>query len=372
VNRGWINTTLGQQVTLQRGFDITKEVMQPGSIPVISSGGINGYHNAAMARGPGVLLGRKGSVGNVHYVETDYWPHDTTLWVKDFHGNWPRFVYRFFAQFPISRYEASTANPSLNRNNLHPVKVFWPPVAEQQRIADILDRAEELRAKRRAALAKLDTLTQAIFTEMFGDPTTNPKGWSMRTIADVCEVKGGKRLPKGEEYSSTPTPFRYIRVTDLSAGVVDESALKYLKPEIQSKIARYIVNTGDVIISIAGSTGLVAPVPPSLDGANLTENAAKLTPRQQGVYDAGFLSAILQEPFAQNQIGSHVGQVTIGKLALFRIEKLRIPLPPLKLQKEYASRIAAVEQLRSAHRLSLAQLDALFASLQHRAFRGEL
>ncbi len=100
---GWRTVALGEEITLQRGIDITKETMNPGDVPVISSGGINGYHDTPIASGPGVLLGRKGSVGKVHYVEAAYWPHDTTLWVKDFHGNFPRFVFHFFSQFPISR-----------------------------------------------------------------------------------------------------------------------------------------------------------------------------------------------------------------------------------------------------------------------------
>jgi len=145
-----------------------------------------------------------------------------------------------------------------------------------------------------------------------------------------------------------------------------------LKPKIQKKIARYIVNAGDVIISIAGSIGLIAPVSSSLDGANLTENAAKLVARKKGTVDPMFLAMLLRMPVIQSQIGSHIGQVTIGKLALFRIEKLRVPLPPIELQHEFARRVSAVEKLKAAQNASLAKLDALFASLQHRAFRGEL
>jgi len=243
---------------------------------------------------------------------------------------------------------------------------------EQRRIAAILDKADALRAKRRAALAKLDTLTQSIFLDMFGDPATNPKGWPVVSIADICEVKGGKRLPKGEEYSSVPTPFRYIRVLDLKGGRVDESALVYLKPEIQAQIARYVVNTGDVIISIAGSIGLVAPVPESLDGVNLTENAAKLVRRSSGRYEAEFLARFLETDNAQGQIGSHIGQVTIGKLALFRIEKLKVPLPPIDLQRQFLRRAAEVGLNAAAQREAQSRVDELFASLQHRAFRGEL
>jgi type I restriction enzyme S subunit len=187
-----------------------------------------------------------------------------------------------------------------------------PSLEDQRRIADVLDRAEALRAKRRAALAQLDTLTQALFHDLFGDPATNPKGWPWRTVGEMFEVRGGKRLPKGEEYSPTPTPFRYIRIMDLTRDGVDESALVYLKPGVQSRIARYVVNTGDVIISIAGSIELIAPVPPSLDGTNPTENAAKLVPRNRATVEATFVAALLQTPFAQAQIGTRTDRSRLG------------------------------------------------------------
>ncbi len=273
----------------------------------------------------------------------------------------------------LANSRATGANlPRLSPTALAELRIPLPPLPEQERIAEILDKADALRAKRRAALAQLDTLTQSIFLDMFGDPATNPKGWPVVSIADICEVKGGKRLPKGEEYSPVPTPFRYIRVLDLKAGRVDESALVHLKPEIQAAIARYVVNAGDVIISIAGSIGLVAPVPESLDGVNLTENAAKLVPRTAGEYEAEYLAQFLSTDQAQGQIGSHVGQVTIGKLALFRIEKLKVPLPPITLQRAFIQRVSAVASLAAEQHKSQLRLANLFASLQHRAFRGEL
>lgn len=263
------------------------------------------------------------------------------------------------------------AQPNISQGIVNDLMLPLPPLSEQRRMVSVLDKAETLLAQRRTAFAQLDSLTQSIFIELFGNQITNPKRWPERTVLEICEVRGGKRLPKGEAYSSKPTPFRYIRVTDLRAGSIDESALVYLKPEVQSKISRYIVNTDDVIISIAGSIGLIALVPPSLDGANLTENAAKLVPRDRNIYHSGFLASLLQTSFVQNQIRSHIGQVTIGKLALFRIERLLVNLPPLDLQREFAHRIATVEKLKVTQRASLTELHRLFASLQHRAFRGE-
>jgi restriction endonuclease S subunit len=159
---GWTRCTVGDQITLQRGKDITKNIARPGDVPVISSGGISFFHDEPFADGPGVLLGRKGSVGNVHYSAVDFWPHDTTLWVKDFKGNVPLYVYYFFKQFPISDYEASAANPSLNRNNLHPVAVDWPPVELQRQFAERFEAVEVHRSKFGTQFAELDQLFAAL------------------------------------------------------------------------------------------------------------------------------------------------------------------------------------------------------------------
>jgi len=118
----WIETTIGDQITLQRGIDITRAAQRAGNVPVLSSGGVSSYHDTSAAHGPGVVLGRKGVVGSVYYVGSDYWPHDTTLWVKDFHGNHPRFVYYFFLCMApqLARMDVGSANPTLNRNHIHP------------------------------------------------------------------------------------------------------------------------------------------------------------------------------------------------------------------------------------------------------------
>ena len=133
----WIETTIGEQVTLQRGFDITRSEQRLGKVPVISSGGISSYHDTSQLPGPGVILGRKGVVGSVYYIETEYWPHDTTLWVKDFHGNHPRFVYYFFRNFAprLAKLDVGSANPTLNRNHVHPTEILWPSLPIQQTIA---------------------------------------------------------------------------------------------------------------------------------------------------------------------------------------------------------------------------------------------
>jgi type I restriction enzyme S subunit len=168
IAEGWMRTNLGAEITLQRGVDITKSIHRPGPVPVISSGGISGYHDTPYVNGPGVLLGRKGSVGSVHFIDEPYWPHDTTLWVREFNGNDARFVYHFFRHFPIKEYEASTANPSLNRNNLHPVQVWWPPKPLQKAFADVIIKlTKETHPKQIAALTHCEELFNSLVQQAF-------------------------------------------------------------------------------------------------------------------------------------------------------------------------------------------------------------
>lgn len=166
-SKGFEKCRLGSQITLQRGFDITKTQCYEGPYPVISSGGISAYHSEYKANGPGVLLGRKGSVGRVHYVETDYWPHDTTLWVREFNKNNPIFVYYFFKYFPISNFEESTSNPTLNRNRLHPLDVFWPPTEAQESFAKIFVSGSNCLLKEQNNLAEINNLFNSLLQRAF-------------------------------------------------------------------------------------------------------------------------------------------------------------------------------------------------------------
>ena len=373
VTTKWPLTRLGDICEFKYGKSLPETARTGGDISVFGSNGIVGAHNSALTNGPTIVIGRKGSHGEVNFSPASCWPIDTTYYVdRSTTKADVRWLFHRLCGAGLNQMNRAAAVPGLNREDAYRVEILLPTLEEQRRIAAILDQAETLRTQRRTALALLDSLTQSLFLDMFGDPAINQKGWETKTIEELCEVKGGKRLPKGAEYSPTPTPHRYIRVTNLSNGQVDQSQLLYLTPAIQKSIGRYIVNTGDVIVSIAGSIGLVAPVPTSLDGANLTENAAKLVQRRHGNYLPDFLAFMLGTKAIQDQIQSHVGQVTIGKLALFRIEKLTIPLPPLPLQQTFATRIASIEALKATHRRALAALDALFASLQQRAFAGAL
>ena len=164
-----------------------------------------------------------------------------------------------------------------------------------------------------------------------------PEKWCWTTIGEISEVKGGKRLPKGHDYSETTTDFPYVRVTDFENMSINLGSLKFLNPSTQKHISNYTISKNDIYISIAGSIGKVGLIPEKLDGSNLTENAAKITEIEN--VDRNFLCYILTSIESQEQIKKFTISSNQPKLALFRIKQINIPLPPLYEQHRIVQKI---------------------------------
>jgi len=144
VPEAWTVGRVIEFAEFQRGFDITKkEQVRSGNVPVVSSGGIKSHHDVAAVEGPGVVVGRKGSIGSLHFVDSDFWPHDTTLWCRDFRGNVPKFVYYRLHQVDMKKLDSGATNPALNRNFLHDELISWPSVEEQALIVAIIESIED-------------------------------------------------------------------------------------------------------------------------------------------------------------------------------------------------------------------------------------
>lgn len=205
-------------------------------------------------------------------------------------------------------------------------------------------------------------------------PYPLPDGWQWVTIKDIADVKGGKRLPKGKNLVNYKTRYPYIRVTDFFDNTIKADELKYLEEDVYNSIKRYTISSKDVYISIAGSIGKVGTIPLDLDGANLTENAAKIT-RLRGV-NQSFLMWFLTSDFAQGQIKDLTKSTTQPKLALFRIEKISIPLPPLDEQQRIVSLLDELfADLDEAKALAQSVVDGSElrnTAILHKAFTGEL
>jgi type I restriction enzyme S subunit len=165
LTKHWKKGQLQDLVFFQRGFDITQAQQTPGPFPVISSSGITSYHSEFKASGPGVVIGRKGTLGSVHFSNIDYWPHDTTLWSKDLRGNNPRFVYFYLHTINFKRFDVGNSNPTLNRNHIHDLLALIPPLDIQDRIADILSTYDDLIDNNRRRMALLEEAARQLYRE---------------------------------------------------------------------------------------------------------------------------------------------------------------------------------------------------------------
>ena len=257
----------------------------------------------------------------------------------------------------IRLYINGTTRSKLTQADLLQVEVSLPPLPVQRAIAAVLDAIDDAIEGTEALIAATEQLRDSLLHELLtrGVPGwhtewkdvpglgTIPADWEVVKLGGVAEVKGGKRLPKGSSYADRNTGLPYIRVVDFHDRTVDTDAIQYLSPEIHKVISNYTISSKDVYISIAGTIGLVGTVPTRFDGANLTENAAKIAIHDCEQLSQTFLVAFLDSSAGQSQIAIRVTMLGQPKLALERIKTIELPLPPLPEQQAIAATLDGVD-----------------------------
>ncbi len=257
---------------------------------------------------------------------------------------------------------------TLNKEKLLEIAIPIPSLPEQRRIREVLDRAEALRAKRRAALAQLDTLIQSIFFDMFGDPGVNPKAWPLGKLENVIfSASDGPHV--SPTYTEVGVPFLSTR--HVRAGEITWEDLKFISQEdAEFHWRKCKPERGDILYTKGGTTGLAATVRTSQPFA-IWVHLALLKPNHD-VVDSSWLEAMLNCDYCYRQAQVLTHGIANRDLGLTRMVKIRMFLPPLPLQQKFTRRVDTVQKLKATYLNSLAEQDALFGALQCRAFRGEL
>ena len=179
---------------LQRGFDLPISTQETGEYPVVYSNGITSFHNSFTTKGPGVVTGRSGTLGKVHYVESDYWAHNTTLWVTNFLGNYPLYIYYLYSSLKLERFGSGSGVPTLNRNDVHDYYVAVPPLLEQQAIARVLSDTDALINALDKLIAKKRDIKKAVMQELLTGKTRLPGfsgEWEVKRLGDIAEIISG-------------------------------------------------------------------------------------------------------------------------------------------------------------------------------------
>ena len=262
---------------------------------------------------------------------------------------------------------------TLNKAKLKILRIPLPPLAEQKRIAEILDAADALRAQRRETLAQLDTLLQSTFLDMFGDPVTNPMGWPPTSLSAISdELRDG---PFGSNLKSShyvESGVRVIRLQNIGVGEMRNDDLAFISEEHFASLPHNHCQPGDVIIGTMGDPNLRACIVPLALARALNKADCILMRGDRTKVDASYVCWFLNNPSTVSMALRLVRGQTRGRISLGRMKNLQITLPPLDIQHRFAAIVESVEQQKASQRAHLAELDTLFASLQSRAFRGDL
>lgn len=263
---------------------------------------------------------------------------------------------------------------TFGKDRLEAMPIPLPPIEEQRRIAALLDAADALRAKRRQALAKLDTLTQAIFIDMFGDPVSNPMGWRAdRVLADVADVRSG--ITKGRKTGSAPlTNVPFLAVVNVQDGFIVLDPLKTIEAT-ESEVAKFALADGDILLTEGGD-------PDKLGRGAVWRGQVSPCVHQNHVFRVRVTEGSIVPDFLSRLLGSvrgkryflRMAKQTTGIASINMSQLKAFPLlePPVELQLEFLDRVARVAREKQRTERSAERLDELFASLQQRAFRGEL
>ncbi len=287
--------------------------------------------------------------------------------------------YWFLRDATVEQIDATSTGARMPRANMNAVLDFefpLPPLPEQRRLVGILDKAFEGIATAKAnaeknlqnARALFESHLQSVFTQ-------RGPGWEEKTLGDIAQVKGGKRVPKGYKLLAEVTDYPYLRVADFSdAGTIETSDLRYVSPEVHREIKNYVIYSTDLYMSIAGTIGKTGIIPEELDGANLTENACRLV-FKPGVSNR-FVYYFTVTPDFVEQAGLNTRTAAQPKLALSRLTTIKLGIPPLpeqrRLAAEFDTLFEATQRLASIYERKLAALEALKKSLLHQAFTGAL
>ena len=276
-------------------------------------------------------------------------------------------------QFAKDRLCSGATQKAITNEKLELLTIPLPErVDEQRRIAGILDKADTLRAKRRAALAQLDTLTQSIFLEMFGDPATNPKGWPQVPIGDHASKIGSGATPRGGEESYKAAGITLIRSMNVRDGAFLRDGLAFIDDEQAAQLEGVVVEADDVLLNITGaSVARVCRAPADVLPARVNQHVAIIRPT--ATFNPHFLEQCLLSPSVKERL-LRIARAGATREAITKsaIEQFKVIRPPREVQDQFGAQVDASKKTHLQMSSALAEMDALFASLQHRAFRGEL
>lgn len=340
----WDIKPIAQIAPFQRGFDLPNRELKPGPIPVVYSNGVENFHSVAMVKGPGVVTGRSGTIGKLQYLDTDFWPHNTTLWVTGFNGNVPKFIYYLYCSLEFERFASGSGVPTLNRNDAHSYKLPLPRnTKEQEVIAEALTDADALIEALEQLLAKKRQIKQGAMQELLTGRKRLPgfvKKWEVKRLGEICDISMG-RTPSRLVSSYWGSGYKWLSIADLKSKVVSESK-EEITPLATSEMR--VIRKGTLLMSFKLSIGRLC-----FAGCDLYTNEAICSFNNLEA-NAEFLYYILGRTDFSLYGKQAVKGYTLNSESLKLIE---VPLPTIEEQTAIAAVLSDMD----------AEIDAIEAKL---------
>ena len=346
----WKELQFKDFVTLQRGFDLPKLRMMDGVVPVLGSNCVIGFHNEAKVGAPGVVTGRSGTLGWVQYSEQPFWPHNTALWVKDFKGNNPRFVYYKLQTLQLERFNGGASVPTLNRNVLDTIPVRVPDPTEQARITSILSTYDDLIENNRRRIQLLEQAARLLYKEWFvhfrfpgheHNQITNgiPDGWSKKPLSDIANITMGQS-PKSIYYNQDGEGLPFHQ------GVTNFGD-RFPAHETYCTVENRIAEPGDILFSVRAPVGRINITPTKIViGRGLAAIRSKYGSQNLLFY------ALKSHFFKEDMIGGGAIFAAITKKDIHNIELLQ---PDEIIAQTFTNHIKPIDwQLETLWRFNVA------------------
>ena len=383
--------------TIQRGFPIkplgeVAEFLDSRRRPITASERIPGPYPYYGANGqqdsvadyifdePLILLAEDGGLfdqpdrGIAYVIEGKTWVNNHAHVLRPRGHARLRYLFRVLENYDVTPWITGSTRAKLTKAGASEIEIPLPPLNEQKRIAGILDAADALRAKRREALAQLDTLIQSTFLDMFGDPVSNPMGWEVKPLNELLGGKStnGAYYPKGA-YSSVGT--RMVHMANAFYGVVNPNEVKRVDAPL-ADIEKYGLLPTDILVSRRSLNyeGSAKPclIPETDEPLIFESSLIRVRPDRERVLTIYLFHYLLNDRARAKYVFPLVTRSTISGISQSNLMKVKVVLPPLDLQHRFAAIVQSVEQQKTGQRTHLAELDTLFAALQSRAVRGDL
>ncbi|MFD8163345.1 restriction endonuclease subunit S [Streptomyces malaysiensis] len=356
MTENWSNAPLGSIIRLKRGFDLPAVSRVPGSFPVVGSAGISGWHSEGPVKGPGVVIGRSGSsMGCATYVEDDYWPLNTAMYVEDFLGNHPRYVYLLLTTLDFKAFNSGSAQQSLNRNYIADIPISLPPRREQRAIAEVLGALDNKIAVNERISVTVSSLSRALLGALWaegevaslaGDTPAPAPGWRRITLGELCTAGGGgiQTGPFGSQlhaadYVDRGTPS--VMPQNIGDNFINDAGIARIGDEDIRRLSKYLLSEGDIVYSRRGDVKRRALVR-TLESGWLCGTGC-LRVRTGGLVEPLFLSHYLGEPEIQEWILQHAIGATMPNLNTSILGAVPVVLPPAELRDRVNGELAALD-----------------------------